>query len=447
LDSIASKSKIPQTGQKTALYPLLAVNFVGTLGLGIVLPFLVFLVTGFGGNALIYGIFGATYSAFQMLGAPILGKWSDRFGRRKILLLSHLGTLFSWMIFYLAFFLPTGNLLTVESDFFGTFSLTIPLLVLFLARVFDGLTGGNVSVANAYLADITDESKRSVNFGRMAISSNLGYIIGPALAGLLGTTIMGEKLPVLAAIFISIITTIIIVYLLPEYRPRPLSENPEPMNVRKIIAQEQKECFKLECREKITFRDVLGLSPINFLLIIYFFVFLGFNFFYIAFPVHAVAVLNWNLSETGLFFSFLSIAMVLIQGPVLGALAKKWTDPVLIFAGSSILAVSFLFYVSPNSWMVYSGAVVLAIGNGIMWPSLLSVISKSAPEKFQGAIQGYCGSLGSAASIIGLLTGGLLYTQIGTGIFVLSTLVIGIIFILSFRLLKVPGYSLSDKQA
>ena len=85
-----------------ALYPLLAVNFVGTLGLGIVLPFLIYLVTAFGGNAVIYGIFGATYSAFQMIGAPILGKWSDQYGRRRILLVSHLGTLVSWLIFFLA---------------------------------------------------------------------------------------------------------------------------------------------------------------------------------------------------------------------------------------------------------------------------------------------------------------------------------------------------------
>ncbi len=446
MDSSGSKSILLHTGQEKALYPLLAVNFVGTLGLGIVLPFLVFLVTGFGGNALIYGIFGATYSAFQMLGAPILGKWSDRYGRRKILLLSHLGTLFSWMIFYLAFFLPAENLFSIESGIFGTFSLTIPLIVLFLARVLDGLTGGNVSVANAYLADITDESKRSVNFGRMAISSNLGYIIGPALAGLLGTTVLGEKLPVLAAIFISIITTIIILYLLPEYQPRPLAVNPEPPNVRNIIGQEQKECFKLECREKITFREVLRLKPINFLLIIYFFVFLGFNFFYIAFPVHAVAVLKWDLSETGLFFSFLSIVMVLIQGPVLSAFAKKWTDPLLVCAGSFILALSFLLFVSPSSWLVYAGALVLAIGNGIMWPSLLSLISKTAPEKFQGTIQGYSGSLGSAASIIGLLTGGLLYTQIGTGIFVLSTLVILIIFIMSFWLLAVKNFPIPNIQ-
>ena len=87
-----------------SLLPILSINFVGTLGFSIVLPFLVFLVTKWGGNAVIYGLMGATYSAFQLIGAPILGRWSDRYGRRKILLVSQLGTLISWMIFLTAFF-------------------------------------------------------------------------------------------------------------------------------------------------------------------------------------------------------------------------------------------------------------------------------------------------------------------------------------------------------
>jgi len=424
----------PSSGYNRALYPLLAVNFVGTLGLGIVLPFLVYLVTDFGGNALIYGIFGATYSAFQMIGAPILGKWSDQYGRRKILLLSHLGTLLSWLIFYLAFFLPVHNFFTIDTDFLGTFSLTLPLIVLFVARVFDGLTGGNVSVANAYLADITDESKRSENFGRMAISSNLGYIIGPALAGLLGATALGEQLPVLAAILISVITAVIIIFLLPDSKTITLQKNPELMNVRKVLAQEQKECFKITCKDKLTIRDVFKMKTASLLLMINFFVYLGFNFFYIAFPVHAVEALIWDLAETGLFFSFLSIVMVLVQGPVLRILSKKWSDPVLLAVGSFFLAGSFLYFLSLETWLVYAGAVVLALGNGLMWPSLLSLLSKSVPEKFQGSIQGYAGSLGSAASIIGLLSGGLLYTQIGVGVFILAAAVIFIIFLISFRL-------------
>jgi MFS family permease len=421
----------------SALVPILSVNFIGTLGFGIVLPFLIFLVTKFGGNAVIYGVMGATYSVFQLIGAPILGRLSDLYGRKKILILSQFGTLLSWLIFFTAMFLPLVSVLNIESTVLGSFSLTIPLLILFFSRALDGITGGNVSVANAYLADITEESQRSENYGKLAISSNLGYIIGPALAGVLGITVWGEKVPVLAAILISFIALLFIIFLLPDYTPKKIEKDHESVNVRKIFGQEQNECFKMECKERITVRDVLKMKDITFLLAVYFLVFLGFNFFYIAFPVHAVQALNWNLAATGTFFSFLSIVMVIVQGPVLGYASKKWADHILVFIGSFVLAISFLFYISSSIYLIYLGAALLAVGNGIMWPSLLSLISKSSSEKFQGTIQGYASSLGSIASIIGLLAGGMLYNLMGSKIFIFSAVIIFGIFFMCFKLEKI----------
>jgi MFS transporter, DHA1 family, tetracycline resistance protein len=144
------------------------------------LPFLVYLVKDFGGNAIVFGILSATYPAFQLIGAPILGRWSDTYGRKKILLLSNAGTFIGWIFFLVALYLPKENILSVNSSVLGTLVITLPLLVLFFARLIDGLTGGNISVANAYLADISSNEERSKNFGKMAISSNLGFIVGPA---------------------------------------------------------------------------------------------------------------------------------------------------------------------------------------------------------------------------------------------------------------------------
>ena len=126
-----------------SLYPILAVNFVGTLGYSIILPFLVFLVTRLGGNALIYGLLSATYSTFQLIGAPILGKWSDTYGRRKVLFLSQLGTLVSWVIFLFALFIPIRSLFNIDSSIFGQFVITLPLAVLFFARALDGKVNTN----------------------------------------------------------------------------------------------------------------------------------------------------------------------------------------------------------------------------------------------------------------------------------------------------------------
>src|SRR5678809_1529289 len=129
--------------KRTQLFPIMLVNFIGTLGFSIVLPFLVFLVMKFGGNAVVYSLLAAMYPAFQLIGAPILGRWSDIYGRKKVLLISHGGTLVGWIFFLIALFLHVENLFRINSALFGTFVITLPLVMLFLARSIDGLTGGN----------------------------------------------------------------------------------------------------------------------------------------------------------------------------------------------------------------------------------------------------------------------------------------------------------------
>ena len=421
-----------------SIYPILSVNFVGTLGFSVVLPFLVFLVTRWGGNALIYGIMGATYSAFQLLGAPILGRWSDDYGRRRILLLSQLGTLFSWTLFLIAFALPTAPLAHVDSRTLGEFSVTLPLLVVFAARAFDGLTGGNVSVANAYLADITDEEHRSANFGKMAVAANLGFVIGPTLAGLLSGTSWGELLPVLAALAISLVATLVIAFKLPDSTPCVIEEDPEQLNVRKVFGQEQRPCFKMRTSNELSAREIFRLDGVAPLLVIYFLVMLGFNFYYIAFPVHAATSLDWTVREVGVYFSVLSLSMVVVQGPLLSRASRKFSDATLAVVGSLILALSFSFFLSQETHRVYTGAVLLAVGNGLMWPSVVSMLSKAAGNRHQGAVQGFASSLSAVASIIGLIAGGALYARLASGVFLLSSAVILAVFVVTLWLASRP---------
>ena len=421
---------------KISIYPILTVNFVGTLGFSIVLPFLVYLVTRLGGNALIYGVMGATYSLFQLIGAPILGRWSDRFGRRRILLLSQLGTLLSWGIFLIALALPVRSLLDVDSTVVGTFVITVPLFVLFLARALDGLTGGNVSVANAYLADITPEDQRGAAFGKMAVSANLGFIVGPALAGLLGATALGETLPVMAAFGISLIATLLIATTLPESDTCQLNEDPEETNVSQVLGPDQKECYRLRATQQVSGFSVLRLPKMSLILGIHFLVFLAFNFFYIAFPVHAATAIEWSLAQVGIFFSILSLFMVLVQGPVLTWAMKRAGDRTLVLIGSVLLAVSFPFFSSGNPVLLYAGAALLALGNGLMWPSLLAILSKAADPTIQGAVQGFAGSSAAVASIAGLILGGLLYGIVGTGVFVIAAVLTCAVVFLSSALPK-----------
>ena len=413
------------------------ITFIGTLGFSIVLPFLVFLVTDLGGNAIVYGILTATYPAFQLIGSPILGRWSDTYGRKKILLLSHAGTLAGWIIFLVALFLPVNNLLNIDIMVIGTFAITLPLAVLFLARAIDGLTGGNVSVADAYVADISSDENRSKNFGKIAISSNLGFIVGPALAGILGATIYGEVLPVLAALILSSVVLAVIVLFFKETKCSILMEIPEKKHVGRVFSFEPKECYKTANPQRLKFREVFKLKHISFLLVLYFLIFLGFNIFYTSFPIHAIEGLGWTITQMGIFYAALSGIMVLVQGPILRKALKKFSEEQLVIIGSVILGTNFILYLSSDTIIIYLAAVLFAVGNGLMWPSVMSILSNRAGTVYQGTIQGVANSFASLASIIGLMMGGLLYTILGATTFLISAGVIFAVFILSFRLMKI----------
>jgi MFS transporter, DHA1 family, tetracycline resistance protein len=425
--------------EQISLFPILLINFIGTLGFSIVLPFLVFLVTDFGGNAIVYGILAATYPALQLIGAPILGRWSDIYGRKKILLLSHGGTLAGWVIFLIALILPIQNLFSINSTIIGMITITLPIVVLFFARAIDGLTGGNVSVADAYVSDVSSEENRSKNFGKMAISSNIGFIVGPAIAGILGATIYGEKLPVLAALFLSLAILVVINFTLKESKSSSVIVNPEKeiQNVGKVFAFECKECYKISNPQRLKFLDVFHLKHISFLLLLYFFIFLGFNIFYTSFPIHAVSGLGWTVTEMGIFFAILSGIMVLVQGTILRKALKIFSEEKLVVIGSLILGTNFVLFVSNYIALIYGAAILFAVGNGLMWPSVVSILSKRAGTTHQGAVQGIASSFASLASIIGLTAGGLLYNLFGKTTFLISAGVIFTVFILSFRLLRI----------
>jgi DHA1 family tetracycline resistance protein-like MFS transporter len=420
------------TATGVSLYSILAVNFVATLGFSIVLPFLVFLVTKLGGNALVYGIMGATYSFFQLLGAPVLGRWSDRYGRRHVLILSQVGALIAWGIFLIALWLPVQSLIEVHSALLGAFTITVPLLVLFISRAIDGITGGNVSVANAYLADISDDTNRSANFGKMAVSANLGFVLGPAIAGALGAVSSSDVLPVMATFIISAVACLMIAFWLPDTDPCVLQVDPEQDNVRKVLGQDHKACFRLAPTHKATLHEILARPSVGLLLVLYFLVFLAFNLFYVGFPVYATTSIQWTLTQTGVFFSVMSFVMAVVQGPVLKRAAKRWSDRTLLLGGSLVLAASFLLFDTASTVILYAGTVLLALGNGVMWPSLLALMAKAAGGRVQGVVQGIAGSVAAVASIMGLLVGGVLYRFLGGHVLVISVALTLMTFVLGF---------------
>lgn len=332
-----------------------------------------------------------------------------------------------------ALLIPQTQLVSFDKTWIGTFTLTIPLIILAIARALDGITGGNISVANAYLSDISNDENRKANYGKMAMSSSMGFILGPAIAGLLGATILAEIIPVGMAILISTLALFVIWFKLPESKADIVQPDLDRFKLRKLFANEQKECYDVEKTNEKSIFKVLQMPNISFLVLIYFLTFFGFSFFYVSFPMHALKVLKWNPFELGIFFSVMSGLMILVQGPLLSKLGSKVSDEVLVTVGSFLLVVNFVLIGSSNVSIAYISLVFFALGNGLMWPSYLSILAKNAGQKEQGAVQGVANGAGSLASIIGLLVGGWLYGSYGEVTFYTAAVLLFIIFLLSFR--------------
>jgi len=417
------------------IFPILLVNFIGILGYSIVVPILIFIVVDMGGNGFIYGILGAMYPFFQFIGAPILGSLSDRIGRKKVLVISQAGTFVAWMLFLLAFALPRTELWSQDTEITGNYIMTLPLICIFLARIFDGFTGGNISVANAYLSDISTDEDRNKNFGKMGASTSLGFVVGPAMAGLLASTALGEIIPLAVAAIISLVAIFIINSKLKESNPCAVNtEGSDSRSLRRFFQVEHKNCYEegdvSASPSQMGWGRILREPGIPLLYAIYFLVFLGFSLFYAGMPIYASTFLGWTAIDLGIFLAYSSLIMIWVQGPLLSRLSEKFSNHTLILSGSVVLILSFFLLSVDNLIVLYVANTFLSIGNGLMWPSFMALLARTGNPHIQGAIQGYGNSMGSIASMLGLIIGGVLFETMGTVVFMLAASIFMVIALL-----------------
>jgi DHA1 family tetracycline resistance protein-like MFS transporter len=409
--------ELNQQAASRALTSLIAVNFAGSLGYTVVMPFLVFLVLQWGGDEIVYSVVLASYPIFQLFGSPLLGRWSDVYGRRRVLMISQLGSFLAWVLVLIAFTVPMHTLATFNTGVLGSFTLTVPLLLLLLSRSLDGLTGGNVSIANAYVADISTPDNSNENFGKLGAAANLGEVVGPAAAGVLAGTALGYGLPVMVAAAISLFAVIMVVTRLPDLKMKPAA--PSGALPSAIDATTGRAChYEADASEK-PLHQLLALPGIAALLFVAFLINLAFSFFYVAMPLNAAQNLHWTPRGIGVFFAIMSFFMVIVQSQVLPRASKHCSNKVLIVAGSIILGAGFAALYFSRPMVIYTGAFLIAVGNGLSWPTLIASLSGYAGEH-QGAVQGLAGSIGAIASILGLLSAGLLFGQLGSDLFVLA---------------------------
>ena len=203
---------------------------------------------------------------------------------------------------------------------------------------------------------------------------------------------------------------------------------------RRFFQVEHKNCYSNEeggdGAKKNSWGAILAIPGIPLLFLVYFLTFLAFSLFYAGLPIYASSLLHWSATDLGFFLAYSSVIMILVQGPLLSRLSKTFTNEILILTGAMLLAIGFYLLSSQSIVWIYLANTVFSVGNGIMWPSFMALLSKMGSKQNQGAIQGYGNSMGSIASMFGLIVGGILFESLTTTVFTIGAAIFLLITLL-----------------
>ena len=359
---------------------LFLIVLVDLIGFGIIIPLLPFYAEYFDASPDTVGILMATYSLTQFLAAPFLGRLSDRYGRRPILLFSLAGASLSYILM----------------------GLTDSLVLLFLARAFGGFMAGNIGAAFAYIADITTTENRAKGMGLIGAAFGLGFIIGPAIGGILAgpdAATANYQLPAFAAAALSAVAFVMALFMLKE----SLSEEVRQRNAT-LPKKKQWALFT----EALT-RPIL--APLILITFLSTFVFAGME---ATFAMWSERQYGWGPEQNGYLFAFVGIISAAIQGGAMGRLAKKFGERKLIIQGGVSLAAGLaLIPLSSELPMLIVAMVFLAFGFSIINPSLNSLISQNVGEDERGGMLGVTRSASTMARVLGPTWAGLLFAFLG----------------------------------
>jgi DHA1 family tetracycline resistance protein-like MFS transporter len=379
------------------LITIFTVVFVDLLGFGLILPLLPYYADAYGATPFVVGLLAASYAAAQLIGAPVLGRLSDRYGRRPILLISIAGTVLGFLLLGIAE--PLGRALAGNSSAATTNAVILALL--FLSRILDGMTGGNISVAQAYITDITDDEHRARGLGLIGAAFGLGFIIGPAAGGALSA---GGRyaVPAFVAAAIATLNWFAVLFWLPESLTDEIKAELARQPARSILS----------VRELVNALKRPRFGP---LLNVRFFYGLAFATFTGVFALYAQYQLRLDSTGTGYVLAYVGLLSVLVQGVAIGRLTKRYPENRLIFGAVIVLAFSLLAWAfTPNIVLLLVVLAPLAFSSGVLNTVINSSITKSVyPEEVGGAL-GVASSIESLTRVIGPAAGGLLLGSLGT---------------------------------
>jgi len=353
--------------KRSPLFVIFITVFIDLVGFGIVIPVLPYYAEGtrFGATPREVGLLFASYSVMQLVFAPVLGKLSDKYGRRPILLISLLGTSLGFLIL----------------GFAST------LWMLFLGRIIDGISGGNISTAQAYIADVTTKEDRAKGMGLIGAAFGLGFVFGPAIGGILSR--WGVNVPFLFAGGLALANAILLYFTLPE---TVTADHPARVSAARGRGWKQ-------------LLEALGQRQLAFVLTIYFLSIVAFSIMTASFSLFMMFRLGYDPWHSGWIFAFVGVVSAIIQGGLIGRLVKRFGEPALVIAGGFLFSISL--FVSPfvtaamGLLGILSVGALSSIGNALTAPSLTSLASKSASAAEQGSVLGVTQSVASVARAVG----------------------------------------------
>jgi MFS transporter, DHA1 family, tetracycline resistance protein len=380
---------------KERLIPIFIVVFVDILGFSLILPLLPFYARELNASDTLVGPLIASYSLCQFIASPILGNLSDVHGRRPVLLYSQFGSLLGFILLGLAMHLPH------------------PLAWLFAGRMIDGLSGGNLTVAQAYISDITEPRERAKIFGMIiGVSFGLGFTIGPGLGGLISSR-FGYDITAYLAAFFSLSSIIATTLLLPE-------------------TQHQTDEPRLRGLAMYTrVMDYLRIAELRPLLAVFFFMSLPFTIYTTMFPLFAQNQLGFDVMHAGYFLALVGLLGVVWQGALIGPIVKRFGEYKSLIIGL-VASAAGLYYITVVDvwWKLIFVAILFSFGHSVSRPSLTSLIAQFAPPDRRGGVFGAMTSIESMTRIIGPLLGGwIIITQprwvgwVGGALFTVAALI------------------------
>ena len=389
------------------LLTIFLIVFIDLFGFGIILPLLPFIAEQYSASPFEIGLLTASYSLFQLIGAPILGRLSDRYGRKKLLIISQLGTVAGFVLLGVAGSLP----------------------ILFLSRIIDGITGGNISIAQAYIADVTEKKDRAKGMGMLGAAFGLGFILGPVVGGILAK--FGFAAPAYFAAGIAFASVLATWFLL----------------------KETVDITKAKHSPKTTFSfsrlsAVFKSQPIGMLTIAFFILNLAFSSMTGNFALWTQAKFSYGPTENGWLFAYVGIIAVITQMLVLPRLVKRMGEGKLLSLGTASLGIGLASIpFSRTPVFLYLSLLWIAFGNGVSNPSLLAVASESVKKEEYGGTLGFLQSAGSFGRVIGPPLGGELFEVKGKDSpFVFASLLTGVIVVMFVRFLKTNVYAIVDDR-